>query len=118
MCGELAFHFSKILKISLVPQRHDRIQPCRLERREIAEDHPHQSREEKGDQDDLAVEDERHAEHGREPQRSSQGQSDTDQAAEGGEDHRLHQELGEEGGPRAAAVRFFQLTNCICVEYT
>ncbi len=37
-----------------------------------------------------------HVEYGGKPQRSGQGQDDADQAAEGGEDHRLNQELGEE----------------------
>lgn len=50
---------------SLMPQRHDGVQPCSFEGREIAEDHPHQRREEEGDQDDPAVEDEGHVEHGR-----------------------------------------------------
>src|SRR5450759_3717961 len=49
---------SDFSKGSCVPQRHDGIQAGGLERREIAEDHPHERREEKGYQDDPPVEDE------------------------------------------------------------
>jgi len=47
-------------KGSFMPQRHDGIQACGLERREIAEDHTYERREEKGYQDDPPVEDEWH----------------------------------------------------------
>ena len=67
-----------------MPQCHDGIQAGGLERREIAEDHPHERREEKGDQDDPPVEDEGHVEHCRKPQRSAKGQGDADEAADGG----------------------------------
>ena len=62
-----------------MPQRYDRVQPRGLERREIAEDHPHRRREEEGDQDDPSVEDERHMQHRRKPQRSGQSQGNADE---------------------------------------
>ena len=67
-------------------QGHDGVQAGGLERREIAEDHPHERREEEGDQDNPPVEDERHVEHGRKPQRSGQGQGDAEDGEEGVQD--------------------------------
>jgi hypothetical protein len=62
-----------------MPQGRDRVQPCRLEGREAAEDHPRQRREEEGDKYDPAVEDKGRLEHCRQPHRSVRGEGDADQ---------------------------------------
>lgn len=67
---------------SLMPQRVNRIKPGRLERGEVAENHPDSGGEEEGDEDDLEIREKGDIQHLAEAVRGEQGQHDADDSAQ------------------------------------
>ena len=72
---------------SLMPQRINRIKPCRLQGREISEHHTDRCGEEKGYADNLQIREKGDRHHLGEAEGQAQGQDFPEDAAEGREEH-------------------------------